>query len=165
MQVSFEVKLQPMDLFRFNMYQTYTTMQGPISIILFAILEVIAVVNFRNGEAGYGALYVAAGLLFAGYIPLTLWSRAHSTLKKNQVLANALRYEVSDAGIKVSQNGDEGLLEWNLVYKVVARKKQVLIYSNRVNAYIIPREQLGADYDGFCEICQKNLEKYRLKMK
>ena len=34
MEVSFDVQLQPKDLFRFNMYQTYTGMQGILSIVL-----------------------------------------------------------------------------------------------------------------------------------
>ena len=48
---------------------------------------------------------------------------------------------------------------------MVSTKKQVLIYSNRVNAYIIPRDQLGENYEAVKEIAQQKLEKYRIRMK
>lgn len=165
MQVSFDVNLQPKDLFRFYMYQSYTTKQGPISIILFLVMIVIAVINFRAQQVATGILYIALGILFAAYIPFALWRKSHSILKTNKVLADTLHYQVSDAGIKVSQADDEGLLEWNLVYKIVGGKNQVLIYSNRINAYVIPREQLGENYEAFREIAQKNLEKCRFRLK
>lgn len=165
MKVSFDIQLKPEDLFRFNIYQTYTTSQGPISIILAILVFVMAGVSFSNQSAGYGALYLGAGVLFLLYIPLTLWTRAKQTLKKNKVLAGILHYSVSDEGIKVSQGDDSGLLSWKEIYKVVSTKNQVLIYSNRVNAYIIPREQLGERYEELREIAKKQLEKYRFRMK
>lgn len=165
MQVSFDVRLQPKDLFRFYMYQSYTTTQGPISIILLLVMLVMAVISFRDQQIYTGILYIGLGILFVAYIPLSLWRKAHSILKTNQVLSGTLHYQVSDEGIKVSQDDDEGMMEWNLVYKIVGGKNQVLIYSNRINAYVIPREQLGEDYGTFKEIARKNLEKCRFRLK
>ena len=165
MEVSFDVKLTPKDLFRFNLYQTYTTSQGPVSIILAALVFVMAGVSFRDGSASYGVLYLVVGIAFAVYIPVTLWSRAKQTMKKNAVLSGTLRYHISEAGIEVSQDGDSGVLEWKQIYKMVSTKKSVLVYSNRVNAYIIPREQLGDNYDTLAQLANKLLEKHRVKMK
>jgi hypothetical protein len=41
----------------------------------------------------------------------------------------------------------------------------VLIYSNRVNAYIIPREQLGNQYEDLKAIAKEQLESYRFRMR
>lgn len=165
MSTEFDVNLQPKDLFRFNMHQTYTTTQGPVSIILAVLVLVMAAVRYTQMEYGYAALYVGVAILFIVYIPVSLWQRAKLALKKNQVLANTLHYQVSEKGIQVVQGEDSGLLEWSMVYKLVATKQQILIYSNRVNAYIIPKEQLGDNYDTFKLIAENNLEKFRLKMK
>lgn len=165
MEVSFDIQLTPKDLFRFNMFQTYTTTQGPTSIILAIIVIVMSVVSFRNGEMGYGFLYVAAAVLFIVYIPASLWTRAKATLKKNEVLAGKLHYQISDKGIEVFQGADSGLLPWDAIYKMVSNKNQVLIYSNRINAYIIPREQLSDRYDALKEIARKQLPNYRFRMK
>ena len=165
MEVSFDIKLTPKDLFRFNMFQTYTTTQGPTSIILAIIVIVMSVISFRDGQVGYGLLYVAAAVLFVVYIPGSLWGRAKAALKKNEVLAGTLHYQISQKGIEVFQGEDSGLLPWDAIYKMVSNQKQVLIYSNRVNAYIIPREQLGDKYDALKEIARKQLPNYRLRMK
>lgn len=165
MEVSFDVKLTPKDLFRFNLYQTYTTSQGPVSIILAVLVFVMAGVSFRDGSVSYGVLYLVVGIAFAVYIPVTLWSRAKQTIKKNAVLSGTLHYHISEAGIEVSQDGDSGVLEWKQIYKMVSTQKSVLVYSNRVNAYIIPREQLGDKYDTLAQLANKMLEKHRVKMK
>lgn len=165
MEISFDIKLTPRDLFRFNMFQTYTTTQGPTSIILAIIVIVMSVVSFRDGQIGYGLLYIAAAVLFVVYIPGSLWGRAKAALKKNEVLAGTLHYQISQKGIEVFQGEDSGLLPWDAIYKMVSNKKQILIYSNRVNAYIIPREQLGDKYDALKEIARKQLPNYRIRMK
>jgi hypothetical protein len=165
MKVSFDVQLTSKDLFRFNMYQTYTTTQGPVSIILAILVFVMAGVSFRNDSTEYGVLYVVVGIVFLAYIPLTLWLRANQTMKKNEVLAGVLHYTVSEEGIEVSQKDDSGVLAWNEIYKMISTKKQVLIYSNRVNAYIIPRDQLGDQYEDLKAIAKAQLEKYRFRMR
>ena len=86
-------------------------------------------------------------------------------MKTNKVLSGVLHYEISEEGIKVTSGDESGELPWNLVYQVLTRKNSVLIYSNRVNAYIIPKDQLGDKYDTLIEIAQKSLESYRLKIK
>ena len=90
MEVSFDVQLQPKDLFYFNLYQTYTTSQGPVSVILAILVFVMAGVSASNAQSGYALLYLVVGIVFVVYIPVTLWTRAKQTLKKNAVLAGVL---------------------------------------------------------------------------
>lgn len=165
MTASFDVKLQPQDLYRFNMYQTYTSLQGIVSIVLGILGFVMSGTSFKNGSMAYGCLYIAVGFLFLLYIPVALWVRAKTTLKTNPVLSNVLHYEVSEKQIHVSQGKETGDLDWDWVYKIIADKNQILIYTSRKNAYIIPREQIGEQYEVFQKIAQSRLEKYKLKMK
>ena len=165
MKASFDVTLTPRDLYRFNMVQTYTGMQGIVSIVLGILGFVMAAISGRDGSTAYMFLYIAVGVLFLLYIPVALWYRAKVTLKTNQVLANTLHYEVSETNIHVSQGKETGDLDWDLVYKIVADKKQVLIYTTRKNAYIIPQEQIGEQYAAFRAIAEEKLENYKLRMK
>lgn len=165
MSISFDVKLQAGDLYRFNMYQTYSGIHGWVSVVLAVLAWVMAGVTFGKAEALYTVLYVVCGFVFLLYMPLTLWVRAKATLRTNAVLANTLHYEVSESGIRVTQDGEAGELPWDMIYKMVSNRKQVLIYSNRVNAYIIPREQLGAQYDSLRALAEKKLEKFRVRLR
>ncbi len=165
MSVSFNIQLNPGELFRFNMHQTYTTTQGPVSVILALLAFVMAGVSFFCQSAGYGVLYLAVGVLFLTYIPLTLWMRAKQALKKNEVLAGMLHYVVSEKGFEVSCGDESGLLLWEDIYKIVSTKTQVLVYSSRNNAYIIPRDQLGEQYEALKELAKAQLQAYRFRMK
>ena len=165
MSVSFDVQLQAKDLYRFNMYQTYTGLQGFVSIILGILGFVMAGITFGEAEVPYTIMYIVVGLLFWFYIPVSLWLRAKATMKTKKVLAGKLHYEVSEDSIHVTQGEDCGELPWDAIYKVISNKKQILIYSSRINAYIIPREQIGDQYDSFCEVARKKLESFRLRLK
>jgi len=44
-------------------------------------------------------------------------------------------------------------------------KDMLLLYTNRINAYILPKAQLGENYQLLSELAQKKLEKYRIKLK
>ena len=63
------------------------------------------------------------------------------------------------------QGEEKGELPWDQVYKMIATKRHILIYSNRINAYIIPREQAKEQWDTIWEIAKKQLPPYRIRMK
>ena len=103
MNTAFDIKLEAKDLFRFNMYQTYTGLQGWISIILGILAFVMAGITFGHAETMYTILYIGVGILFLVYVPGSLWMRANATIKTNAVLAGTLHYEVSEECIRVTQ--------------------------------------------------------------
>ena len=65
----------------------------------------------------------------------------------------------------MTQGDADAKLMWDQVYKMVSTKNNVLVYSNRVNAYVIPRQQLGEKYRELAEIAKEKLPKYRVKLK
>ena len=77
----------------------------------------------------------------------------------------SLHYCVDGEGISVTQGDADAKLMWDQVYKMVSTKNNVLVYSNRVNAYVIPRQQLGEKYRELAEIAKEKLPKYRVKLK
>ena len=103
MKASFDVTLSPKDLYRFNMYQTYTGFQGWSSIALGILGFVMAGISFQNGKTSYTLLYIAVGFLFLLYIPVALWFRAKETLKTNKVLAGTLHYEITEKNLQQSE--------------------------------------------------------------
>ena len=65
----------------------------------------------------------------------------------------------------IKQGQESGELLWEQVYRLVSNDKRILVFTGRMNAYIIPREQIGDKYEPFIELAQKKLEHYRLKIK
>lgn len=165
MTVAFDIKPQAKDLYRFNMHKTYTGLYGWVSIILAVLAFIMAAVTIGQTEVLYTILYLACGVLFLCYLPIALWRSANHVIKTNEVLSGTVHYELSEDGIRLTQGEENGELMWSEVYKLTADAKLVLIYVNRQNAYIIPREQIGDKYAELKELATKQLEKYRVKFK
>lgn len=165
MPIEFDIKLAPKDMFRFNMYQAYSGFQGWLSVVLSIVLFVVAGTTYGETEGTRTALYVLFGIVFLIYTPLTLFLRSKHSIAASEVLSGSLHYAVDEKGFTVSQKEASAALAWEQIYKMTATKNNVLVYSNRVNAYIIPREQLSEKYGALAELANKKLPKYRVKMK
>ncbi len=150
MPLKFDITLTAEDMYRFNMYQTYSGFHGWFSIAFSILIFVVAGVTRGKIEAAYTALYIVFGIVFLVYPP---------------VLRGTLHYEVDEEGLHVSQKEESALLPWEQIYKMVATKHNVLVYSSRINAYVIPRAQLGESYAALQTQAAAHLPAYRLKMK
>ena len=152
-------------MYRFNLYQTYTGFQGWFSIIFSIVILALSVITYGDVTLNYTLLYAAFGIIFLVYMPVSLWMRSKRSLAASEVLRNTLHYEVGEKGFTVSQGEASAELLWEQIYKMTATKSNVLVYSSRINAYVIPREQLGDKYADLAKIANEKLPKYRVKMK
>lgn len=165
MKLELDVKLTEKDMYRFNMYHIYSGFQGIFSIIIAILIFVVTGVTWGNIEKTYSILYILFGIVFLLYMPLTLKLKSKQQLAANTGLRESLYYIFDETGIHVSQNDETADLEWKQVYKMVATKSNVLIYSSRVNAFVIPRAVLGEQYEPLKQLAESKLEKYRIRMK
>lgn len=165
MKLELDVKLTEKDMYRFNMYHIYSGFQGIFSIIIAILIFVVAGVTWGNIEKTYSILYILFGIVFLLYMPITLKLKSKQQLASNSGLRESLHYIFDETGIHVSQNGETADLEWKQVYKMVATGSNVLIYSSRINAFVIPRAVLGEQYEPLKQLAESKLEKYRIRMK
>ena len=165
MPLEFDIKLESRDLFRFNMYQTYSGFSGLSSIVFAIALFALAIYSYGDVTLAYTVMYVCVGVLLLVYMPGTLWLRAKQSIKASPVLSNTLHYAVDADGFTVTQDEASGVLAWKQIYKMVSTKHLVLVYSSRVNAYVIPRKQLGDLYVPLAKLAHEKLPKYRCRMK
>lgn len=165
MKTEFDIKLTVKDMYRFSMYHAYTGSQGIISIVIAILSFIAAVKTYGSVQISYTILYAVFGVIFLVYMPVSLYMRSKRQVLSSEVLKNKLHYLVDDTGIHTSQNEQTADLLWEQIYKIIATRQNVLVYSNRVNAYVIPREQLGQQYEVLKQIASAHMPKYRFKMK
>lgn len=165
MKTEFDITLTSQDMYRFNMYHTYTGIHGISSIIIAILLFVVAGKTYGSVEVTYTIMYIVFGVIFLVYTPWNLLLRAKRQLLTSEVLRNALHYVVDETGIHTSQKEAAADLPWEQIYKIVSTKHNVLVYSNRINAYVIPKEQITQQYETFRQIAGAHLPDYRFKMK
>lgn len=165
MTIEFDITLTPRDMYRFNMYQTYSGFHGWFSIVVSVLIFVVAYTTRARVETVYTVLYVLFGVLFLVYLPVTLLLRSKHSIATSEVLSRPLHYAVGEEGFAVTQGEEGARLPWNQIYKMVATKSNVLVYSNRINAYVIPREQLGDKYEELAALAKRQLPGYRVKIR
>ena len=161
MQTEFDINLTEKDMYRFSMYHNYTSFQGVFSVLIAIASFAAAAITRERVTAEYTILYIVFGILFLVYVPCSLKLRAKRQFQSSGELQNTLRYRIDEDGITVSQNGESAELLWKQVYKITATRHNVLIYSSRVNAFVIPRSQLGEKYQLLKELAGRHLEKFR----
>lgn len=165
MTVEFDIKLTSKDMYHFNMYQTYSGMQGWLSVVMALLLFVRTATSLGSVSMMYTLLYAVLGIVFLLYFPVGLYVRSKHSLAASKVLSEPLHYQVNEEGFVVSQGDASAELKWEQIYKMIATKGSVLVYSNRINAYVIPRKQLGDAYEPLAKLANEKLEKYRVKMR
>ena len=94
--MQFDIKLKSQDMYRFNMYQTYTGFHGWFSIIVSIIIFIVAGLTYGGLDITYTVLYIAFGIIFLLYMPVTLWLRSKSALAASEVLRGTLHYLVDE---------------------------------------------------------------------
>lgn len=165
MPIEFDIKITDKDMYRFNMYHAYTGFQGIFATVIGIAVLVVAALTFGKVEITYSILYLAFGIIFLVYVPVSLKMRSKRQLLVSPVLRETIHYSVDETGFHVSVGEETAELPWNMIYKIVSTKSNVLVYSSRVNAYVIPRVQLGVHYDAVSELAAGKLEACRLRMK
>ena len=166
MKVSFDVKLEAKDLYKFNIAQAYKGMQGFLSVLLPVLVFAYAVSTYGTVSFGSTLVYVGLGIMFLVYVPISLWLRVKKLVNNpNNALSKSIHYDFEEDVIRVSVEEESVEFKWENIFQLKTMGDLVLVYTNRINAYILPKTQLGEKYMELSNIAHKKLEKYRIKMK
>ena len=166
MKVVLDIKLDAKDLFPFNIQQAYRGMQGILSIILPILVFAYAVTSFGEVSIGSTLVYVGLGIVFLVYVPVSLWLRVNKIVKdENNALSKVLHYEFEEEVIHVSVGEESVEFKWENIFQMKSSGPLLLVYTNRINAYVLPLEQVGDRYEELSRLAHEKLEKYRIKMK
>ena len=171
-----DISINADDMYRFQMYHTYHTGQGILTIVLGIISIVVGIVTPITVPDRVEPIdiifYIAAGLVFLGYYPVSLKRKAPMQVENSPILSHPLHYIFDEKGITVvadetaglSEDENTAVLPWEKVFKAVITKDQLLIYSNKVNAYILPLSQVS-DISGIKKLMTEKLPSHRIAFK
>jgi hypothetical protein len=167
MSVKFDVQLTAQDMYRFNLYHAYTSSQGILSLLFGIVILIIVFVSYGLEGLSTAYPYVLIAVFLIVYVPIALKLQSKHQINASEVLSRPLHFELTEEGVVVTSEAvaEQAVLPWDSIYKAVTTRHNFLIFSNRVNAYIVPkeqvREQLPRIYDAFASHCQD----YRLHIK
>jgi len=171
-KTEFDIRLQQKDLYQFNMYHSYHKVQTWLFTVLGIVIFALSFITINQIEVTYTLLYAVCGLLFVFYTPVNLRTTVKFRMKEGSPLTKKLHYCFSEKGINVSlaqqemtENTEQAQsVGWSQIYRVVETKKQILIYTSRVNASVLPKGQI-TQIDELRSLLQQYLPSHRIKLK
>ena len=164
--ISFDAKVEEKDLYKYSMHHTYTSFQGIASVVAALLIFASMILRFDELSDTQRGFYVLIVFIFLAYMPVNIRMMAKKQALQ-EVFSKPLHYEFGEDGIAVTSptSEDEAVLPWSYIYKIVTWKDYLLIYSNRVNAYIIPRSEVDSQYPAIKEYIESHVEDYKLTLK
>lgn len=164
--IKFDAHVSEKDLLKYNLRHVYRSMMGFPCIIAGILIAALLIIKFQEINAMAKGVYALVIFMFWFYAPLN----AKLTAKRQaaqSVFQNALHFEFEEEGIKVSSPAAEepAVLPWDYIYKIVTWKDYLLIYSNRVNAYIVPRADVAGCQNELLEFVRAHVKDYKLELK
>lgn len=143
MKVEFDCKVSKKAMYNFMMYHSYHSFSGIFSIVAgAALLAYFAWNQSQGGDSEW--LFLFFGVLFLVYQPWALFMSASKQVTLNPMFKRPLSYCLSEEGITVRQEETENELPWSGITKVCETSQSILVYTNKKNAFIWVKDQMGA---------------------
>lgn len=86
---------------------------------------------------------VVCALVFLVLMPFSIWYRGTNSVTKNPIYQNTFHYMLDESGIHLELGEHAIDVDWNQVTKTMFLKSSAVIYTGKINAYLIPTEAMG----------------------
>lgn len=161
-QISIKVKITRSQLYEFIMYNNYICFRGVISV-LFSLISLVGTIVYWNEFIWYGkVLMLFMSFMFTVITPIEYYIRAGRQIKKS--FQKEMIYKFDENGITIQINDDSSSLLWSSVMKVISTKNLVVVYFTPIRAFIIPKKDIGNNFESIREIMSSNTNCYKFKM-
>lgn len=165
MSVKFTVKMTEKYMYDFYLYNSYTSISGLLGPLLGVVAFMMAVNSYL--EAGFSAAMpgVLVAILFLIISPIQLKSRAKMQVQQSEMFKKPLEYELNETGVVVRQDDLEAISQWGDFAKAVSTQKSVILYLNRVRAFILPKECMGDQYEEVLKMIHTHMPPSKVKIR
>ncbi len=151
MRAEFDVSMTTGKMYDYMLRHTFTSFAG----IVGEILGIVLIVGFFMYHQW---IYLLCGVICVFYQPVALWFHAKGQVEKNEVFAAPLHYVVDDSGITVKSGENTDSMPWEKMYRAVSTSRSVILYTNRVNACIFPKEDMGEARETVCRLIHAHMD-------
>jgi len=136
MKIEFDVQMTVGKMYDYMLYHTFRSFSGIMG-------EVVGIMLIACFFAARKPLYLIAGIVVVLYLPIALYINAKKQVTLNPVFKTPLHYTLDDEGITVTSGENSDSQKWSDMHKAVSSGKSIIIYTNKINACIFPKEDLG----------------------
>jgi len=155
MKIEFDVKMTTSKMYDYMLYQTFRSFSGIMG-------EVVGIMLIACYFAAHKPLYLLAGIIVVLYLPIALYINAKKQVTLNPVFKEPLHYTLDDEGITVQSGDATDSQKWQDMHKAVSSRKSIIIYTNKINACIFPKEDLGEKLPDVIRIISTHMDAKRV---
>lgn len=154
--IRFKVQLTAKDLWRFSLYHANKGMMGVFNGIFTAASVFLLVTRWTTLESNYRVMLIICALMFTVWQPATLYYKAMKQSKRPEV-KEPMELVFAEDGAEVFQDGKNMNVPWDQIAKVVKTRSMVVVYLDRVHAYLITNEQMGDQKEAFLAMVREHV--------
>ena len=130
-EIKINVNMKVKNMYEFLMRHAYVSLVGVASLAFSIVSFIYLCVNFSNLKSSQVVVLIITSLLFTVINPIWIYVNAGKQVKLNPTYNAELTYEISENGVKVVQNEQELMVEWNEVQKIIETKNNVISLFDR----------------------------------
>ena len=165
MSIKIQVKMEEKYMVDFMLRHNYAGFSGIMTVVAGILCAVVSVQGFTKGNIQSGAVWAMCAILFLVINPNTIKSKAKAQVKNSEAFQKPFEYEFTEEGIFVRQEEMENFVAWENIVKAVSTKQSVILYLNRVRAWILPKECMGEQYADIIKMIQKHMSQKKVKIR
>lgn len=158
----FRADMNEKTLWYFSMYHANKGYLGIFNVLFTLAALYLLVTTWADSDAPYRIMLVICALLFTVYQPLKLRLKAKKQASL-AVMKEPIFMVFTRDGFTVRQGEQDQEIAWNQVGRVEGTKGMVMIYMDRIHAFLLPNEAMGEKRGEFCAMLKEVLPKERRK--
>jgi len=155
MKTEFDVQMTTAKMYDYMLHHTFHSFSGIMG-------EVVGILLIACYFAAHKWIYLIAGIIVVLYLPVALFMNAKKQVMLNPVFKKPLHYTLDDEGITVASGEEKDFQAWTDMHKAVSTGKSIIIYTNKINACIFPKEDLGEKLPDVIRIISTHMDAKRV---
>ena len=138
-----DAKITPKEMRAFLFAHNYTS---PLMIIATLVGFAWPVYTVIKAEGSVMVALLCAAV-FLILMPFSIWRRATMSIKQNPLYENTFHYLIDEKGIHLEIGNHAVDVDWKMVTRKMFLPSTAVIYTGKVNAYLIPTAAMGERKD------------------
>ena len=158
----FQVHMTAKDLWHFSMHHTNKGYLGIFNILFTLASLYLLITTWNQNTVPYRIMLVFCVTIFTVLQPGQLYLKAKKQASL-AVMKEPIHYTFTRETICIAQADQQQELTWDQIGRVEKGTGMLIIYMDRIHAYLITDEAMGEQKENFCTMLKDVLPKERCK--
>ena len=158
----FQVQMTARDLWHFSLYHANRGYLGFFNLLFTLAAVFLLITTWSQNTTAYRVLLVVLALLFPVWQPFQLYLKAKRQASL-EVMKAPVYFVFQQSGLHIEQADQSQDLTWNQVVRVEGNRWMLMIYMDRIHAFLVPETAMNGQRSEFCQMLKEVLPKEKRK--